>query len=169
MLLKFIETEDPVIAREIQSADHHSTPRATFYGAMIPALEPATWDRLSVASAKGAWALVGDAAGFVDPLTGEGIYYAIKSAELLANALPTRVGDYDSMWGAEFGAELRRAAELQRRFYRGQFAGAPMIERMLQIGRWHRGIRRTLAELVAGEQGYVDLKEKLKRRALAII
>ncbi len=169
MLLEFIETEDPAIANEIRAATHHSTPRATFFGAMIPALEPATWDRLSVASAEGAWALVGDAAGFVDPITGEGIYYAIKSAELLANVLPTRVGDYDSMWRAEFGGELRRAAELQRRFYHGQFAGAPMIERMLQAGRWHRGVRRTLAELIAGEQGYLDLKEKLKRRALAII
>lgn len=168
-LLEFMESEDPGIAEEIRSADHHSTPRATFYGAMIPALEPATWDRLSVASEEAAWALVGDAAGFVDPLTGEGIYYAIKSAELLADALPSKVGDYDGMWRAEFGAELRRAAELQQRFYRGEFAGAPLTERMLQVGRWHRGVRRTLAELVAGDQGYLDLKKTLKRRALAVI
>lgn len=31
--------------------------------------------------------LVGDAAGFVDPLTGEGIFCAIKSSELLASAI----------------------------------------------------------------------------------
>lgn len=31
--------------------------------------------------------LVGDAAGFADPLTGEGIYYAHKSAECAANAI----------------------------------------------------------------------------------
>lgn len=168
-LLDFIEQEDPEIAKEIRAADHHSTPRATFYGAMIPALEPATWDRLSVASESGAWALIGDAAGFVDPLTGEGIYYAIKSAELLADALPSRVGDYDSMWRSAFGQELRRAAELQQRFYRGEFAGAPLIERMLQFGRWHRGVRTTLAELITGDQGYLDLKETLKKRSFAII
>jgi len=34
---------------------------------------------------------------------------------------------------AEFGAELRRAAELQHRFYRGNFAGAPLTERMVQF------------------------------------
>ena len=136
---------------------------------MIPALEPATWDRLSVASVNEAWALIGDAAGFVDPLTGEGIYYAIKSAELLADALPSRVGEYDGMWRATFGGELKRAAELQQRFYKGKFAGAPLIERMLQVGRWHRGVRRTLAELITGDQGYLDLKETLKRRSLGVI
>lgn len=31
--------------------------------------------------------LVGDAAGFIDPLTGEGIYYAHKSAECASKAL----------------------------------------------------------------------------------
>ena len=168
-LLDFMEGEDPEIAKEIRAADHHSTPLATFYGAMIPALEPATWDRLSVASDHDKWALIGDAAGFVDPLTGEGIYYAIKSAELLADALPSRVSEYDSMWRSAFGLELRRAAELQQRFYRGEFAGEPLIERMLQFGRWHRGVRRTLAELITGDQGYLDLKETLKKRSFAII
>ncbi len=168
-LLDFMQIEDPAIASEIRSAEHHTTPRATFYGAMIPALEPTTWDRLSVCSEQAAWALIGDAAGFVDPLTGEGIYYALKSAELLAAALQSRVSEYDEMWRAEFGAELRRAAELQRRFYRGEFAGASMIDRMLQIGKWHRGVRRTLSELISGDQGYVDLKAKLKRRAWAVL
>jgi flavin-dependent dehydrogenase len=58
---------------------------------MIPALDISTWDRLKACDARRAWALVGDAAGFVDPLTGEGIYYAIKSADLLAGALVNRV------------------------------------------------------------------------------
>ncbi len=31
--------------------------------------------------------LIGDAAGFVDPITGEGIYYALKSGELIANSI----------------------------------------------------------------------------------
>ncbi len=31
--------------------------------------------------------LIGDAAGLVDPVTGEGIYYALKSGELLANSI----------------------------------------------------------------------------------
>lgn len=36
---------------------------------------------------KGRAALIGDAAGLVDPMMGEGIYYALRSANLLAEAL----------------------------------------------------------------------------------
>jgi geranylgeranyl reductase family protein len=160
-LLDFIAAEDPITAHEIKAADHHSTTRATFYGAMIPALEVKTWDRLKACDTGQSWALVGDAAGFVDPLTGEGIYYALKSAELLAQALLARVNDYNEMWRAEFGAELRRAAQLTDRFYLGRFAGAPVTECMVQFARAHRGIRQTLNDLIAGNQGYTDLKPRL--------
>lgn len=168
-LLDFISADDPETAREIREANHHSTGRASFYGAMIPALAPESWDRLRASNPDQGWALVGDAAGFVDPLTGEGIYYALKSAELLSAALQSRAGDYEDMWRAEFGAELRRASQLQDRFYHGEFAGAPLIERMLQVARWHGGVRRTLRDLIAGDQGYVDLKERLKSRVWEII
>src|SRR5262245_18741487 len=106
-LIDFIETQDRELARELRTAPGNSTPRAGFYAAMIPLLDVSTWDRLKACDAKRAWALVGDAAGFVDPLTGEGIYYAIKSADLLARALiheageageAGRVGDFDGMW-----------------------------------------------------------------------
>jgi geranylgeranyl reductase family protein len=56
-----------------------STVDATFYAAMLPALEESSWDRLRVVNQDEGWALVGDAAGFVDPLTGEGIYYAVAT------------------------------------------------------------------------------------------
>jgi geranylgeranyl reductase family protein len=165
-LLKFIEERDRGLAQEIKAAGGKSTPRASFYAAMIPALAVSTWDRLRACDKNHAWALLGDAAGFVDPLTGEGIYYAIKSADLLAQALLGRAGDFDEMWRAEFGAEMRRAAELQHRFFRGSFAGAPLTERMVQFARRHRGIREVLRDLIAGDQGYVDLKPRLLRSAL---
>ncbi|HWO00682.1 MAG TPA: NAD(P)/FAD-dependent oxidoreductase, partial [Blastocatellia bacterium] len=59
--------------------------RLSFFGAKIPTLDFATWKRLQ-ATGDG-WALIGDAAGFCDPITGEGIYYAFKSADLLADAI----------------------------------------------------------------------------------
>jgi geranylgeranyl reductase family protein len=166
-LIDFIGAQDRGLARELKAASGNSTPRASFYAAMIPSLDVSTWDRLKACDARRAWALVGDAAGFVDPLTGEGIYYAIKSADLLAQALVNRVDDFDEMWRAEFGAELRRAAELQHRFYRGNFAGAPLTERMVQFARRHRGLRETLRDLIAGDQGYVGLKSRLLRSALS--
>lgn len=165
-LIDYIAGLDNQLAQELKSANGTSTARASFYAAMIPALDVSSWDHLKASDAEKGWALVGDAAGFVDPLTGEGIYYAIKSAALLAQALKTRASDYESLWRAEFGAELRRAAELSDRFYYGKFAGARLTERMLQFARRHRGVREVLRDLVAGDQGYVDLKPRLLRSAL---
>jgi flavin-dependent dehydrogenase len=134
------------------------------YAARIPGLAVETWDRRRAAGE--GWALLGDAAGFADPVTGEGIYYALRSAELFAQAyvegLPL---DYERRWRVDFGRELRRAAEMRSRFY-GSFWGAPFTERMIEFARTHRGIRRVLGQLVAGDQGYVNLKRKLARSAL---
>jgi geranylgeranyl reductase family protein len=160
-LLDFIEKRDGAIAREIKTASGKSTVNASFYAAMIPALDVSTWDDLQVCNTKQAWALIGDAAGFVDPLTGEGIYYAIKSADLLARAMQSRAWDFDEMWRADFGGEMRRASQLQHRFYRGNFAGAPLTERMVQFAKRHRGVREVLRDLVAGDQGYTGLKTRL--------
>ncbi|MDX2041186.1 MAG: geranylgeranyl reductase family protein [Acidobacteriota bacterium] len=160
-LLAYIETEDPAAAREIRNAEGNTTANTNFYAAILPALDVSTWNRLQACDASKAWALIGDAAGFVDPLTGEGIYYAIKSADLLAEAMKNRVADFDAMWRAEFGAELRRASQLSDRFYYGSFAGARLTERMVQFAKRHRGIREVLRDLVAGEQGYIDLKPRL--------
>ena len=133
------------------------------YAARIPGLAPETWDRRRVCGDR--WALLGDAAGFADPVTGEGIYYALRSAELFAESyLAGRLEDYEVRWRADFGRELQRASRMRRRFY-GDFFGAPFTDRMVNLARLHPGIRRTLRELVAGEQGYLDLKRKLARRA----
>ncbi len=148
---------DEAIRRELDTL-------AERYAARIPGLAVKTWDTRR-ASGEG-WALLGDAAGFADPVTGEGIYYALRSAELFAEAylqgVPT---DYENRWRGDFGRELRRAAEMRRRFY-GNFWGAPFTERMIELARTHPGIRRVLGELVAGDQGYLDLKRKLARRAV---
>jgi flavin-dependent dehydrogenase len=134
------------------------------YAARIPGLEPRTWDERHACGEQ--WALLGDAAGFADPVTGEGIYYALRSAELFADAyLQGSPLDYEHWWRQDFGRELQRAAQMRRKFY-GNFWGAPFTERMIKFARRHRGIRKVLGELVAGDQGYTDLKKKLARSAL---
>ncbi|HEX8456101.1 MAG TPA: NAD(P)/FAD-dependent oxidoreductase [Pyrinomonadaceae bacterium] len=133
------------------------------YAARIPGLAVETWNTRCVGT--DTWALLGDAAGFADPVTGEGIYYALRSAELFAEAfLSGRTADYEARWRADFGYELRRASRMRRRFY-GEFLGAPFTDRMIDFARLHPGIRRTLRELVAGDQGYVNLKRALARSA----
>lgn len=134
------------------------------YAARIPGLAPETLDARRAAGED--WALLGDAAGFADPVTGEGIYYALRSAELFAESyLEGDVVSYEARWRADFGRELRRASKMRRRFY-GDFWGGPFTDRMIKLARAHPGIRRTLRELVTGDQGYMNLKRTLARRAL---
>lgn len=134
------------------------------YAARIPGLADQTWDYRR-ACGEG-WALLGDAAGFADPVTGEGIYYALRSAEIFAETfLAGRPEEYEQRWREDFGGELRRASQMRRRFY-GNFWGAPFTERMIEFARGHSGIKKVLGDLVAGEQGYVGLKKKLARSAL---
>ncbi len=134
------------------------------YAARIPGLAAKTWETRKTCGDN--WALLGDAAGFADPVTGEGIYYALRSAELFSEAyLMNDSLSYEKLWREDFGGELKRAAEMRGRFY-GNFLGAPFTERMIELGRAHKGIRGVLTELVAGDQGYVDLKSKLARRAV---
>jgi geranylgeranyl reductase family protein len=142
----------------------HLEKTAERYAARIPGLADKTWDTRTTCGTD--WALLGDAAGFADPVTGEGIYYALRSAQLFAECyLAGSVTDYESTWRKDFGGELRRAAQMRRRFY-GNFWGAPFTERMIEFARGHRGVKRVLGELVAGDQGYVDLKKKLVKSAL---
>jgi flavin-dependent dehydrogenase len=60
--------------------------------------------------------LVGDAAGFINPLSGEGIYYAMASgqiaAEIIAEALekkqvtPEFLSRYQTRWQNDFGKDI---------------------------------------------------------------
>jgi flavin-dependent dehydrogenase len=134
------------------------------YAARIPGLAPETWDARRVCGDD--WALLGDAAGFADPVTGEGIYYALRSSEIFARSfLEDRLATYEQRCRADFGRELRRASEMRRRFY-GEIFGAPFTSRMIDLARLLPGVRRTLRELVAGDQGYLTLKRTLARRAI---
>ena len=58
---------------------------ATFYSHLLPCLDTPAWKRNRVAG--DGWLAVGDAAGLVDPITGEGLYYAMRSADLATQAI----------------------------------------------------------------------------------
>jgi flavin-dependent dehydrogenase len=106
------------------------------------------------------WALVGDAAALADPITGEGIYYALRSAVLLAETVrvegsPAR---YPERVLADFGRDLLKAAAVRDRFYGPGFA-----RRMIRYSAKSAAIREVMADLVLGQQGYVGLKRRLLR------
>ena len=110
------------------------------------------------------WAMVGDAAGFVDAITGEGIYYALRSAELLASALlRQQPGAYTEMLTEDFLPELERAARIGARFYGGDWMGSPVIEQMVRLTARSQRFRDLMRDLFAGSQGYFDLRKRLYR------
>ena len=49
---------------------------ARFYSHLLPSLDRGSWAGNNVGG--DGWLAVGDAAGLVDPITGEGIYYGIR-------------------------------------------------------------------------------------------
>ena len=62
------------------------------------------------------WLLIGDAAGHVDPINGEGIYYALKSAELAANSIIMNDLPYfDILWRQNYGKRLKKHANHMNR------------------------------------------------------
>jgi geranylgeranyl reductase family protein len=132
--------------------------QAEFYSAPVPCLGPDTWRRNQICGNR--WALVGDAAGLVDPITGEGIYFALRSAQLLAETIDNPEQYASRVW-KEMGVELERAARMYKRFYRGRFLGGDFRKRTVQFSERSRTLRGILGNLIAGNQSYVGLKKKL--------
>ncbi len=139
---------------------------AEFYGAKVPMLAHGSWRE--VRATGDAWGLIGDAAGFVDPITGEGIYFAIRSAELFAACFAQGTGlpGYERAWFDDFGEDLEVASKYLDRFYRGTFLGAPVIDRAVGFSARHAGFRRVMARALGGEQSYLTLKRDLIFNAL---
>jgi flavin-dependent dehydrogenase len=115
---------------------------------------------LSIAGPR--WALVGDAAALADPVTGEGIRYALLSGALLARTLleDGHPGRYPRRVADGFGRELLRAARWRPRFFAPGFP-----TRMVRYAARSVAVRRVLADLVLGEQGYLGLEWRLLRAA----
>lgn len=126
------------------------------YSWPIPSLSAGDFDALELAGPR--WALVGDAAGLVDPITREGIFFALASGQWIADALTA--GDpapgYVAQVRDEAISELSRAARLKAGFFRPAFT-VLMIRALMESA----AIRSVMADLVAGRQSYASLKWRL--------
>ncbi len=108
------------------------------------------------------WALIGDAAGWVDPVTGEGLYYALRSADLLAQSLIAGdVEDYPRRLLEDFGRDLIAGAEIAHRFFFGRFLGRSVTTRMIQFTQRSANFRKLMEDLFSGALGYRALKRRL--------
>lgn len=105
------------------------------------------------------WMLLGDAGGMVDPITREGIFFALLSGDAAADSLLERGGSgarYRDRIRTLVYDELLRAARLKARFFSPRFTA--LLIRALQDS---AAIRTIMTDLVAGQQSYRGLRRRL--------
>lgn len=93
-------------------------------------------------------ALVGDAAGYVDPLTGEGVYFALWGARTLADSLA------QALHRPAAGDAALRAWQRSRR---RELGPRLLLARWLQRGLGHPWLLRTLLSACAAQPRLCDL------------
>ena len=130
--------------------------RLEAYSWPIPSLDARAFGALTLADAR--WALAGDAAGLVDPITREGIYFALLSGQWIADAIAADrfPGDYVDRVRDEIAGDLACAARLKAGFFRPAFTGL-----LMHALRRSEAVRRIMVDLIAGQQSYRSLKWRL--------
>jgi geranylgeranyl reductase family protein len=164
------ESAQAMRARLEAYMDQHGISRkdAVFYSHMLPSLETPSWGRNRV-SGRG-WLAVGDAGGLVDPITGEGLYYAIRSGDLASQVLLNDAHDlagkvlaYRAAVAHEFTADLEYAATLARRVFLGRFLFRSVPHRMVQFMQRSPRFRELMQDLFAGTQPYLSLRARVMK------
>jgi flavin-dependent dehydrogenase len=150
--------------------DEHGISRkdAKFYSHVLPSLESAGWKRNRTAGP--GWLAVGDAGGLVDPITGEGLYYALRSGDLAsrvvldeAHGIAEKAAAYRTALAHEFSADLEFAAAIAKRVFLGRFLFRTAPQGMVHFIRRSQRFRDLMQDLFAGTQPYCDLRARLLR------
>jgi geranylgeranyl reductase family protein len=141
---------------------------SAFYSHMLPSLETPGWKRNRVAGE--GWLAVGDAGGLVDPITGEGLYYAMRSGDLAsqvviddAHSLADKAAAYRHLLAREFALDLEFAATLAKRVFQENFLVTSVPARMIEFIRRSPRFRDLMQDLFAGTQPYLTLRSRLLR------
>jgi geranylgeranyl reductase family protein len=114
--------------------------------------------------------LVGDAGHLVDPLLGEGIYYAVRSGQLAAKSVAAmldnsaihHLSEYETLVAAEFGPEFRVAGRLGKIIY-----GLPRSIHHWAGQRFPDAYQRVLhryCKLLQGKETYQSLWNRMLQR-----
>lgn len=140
---------------------------ATFYAHVLPSLERESWHQNRIAG--DGWMAVGDAAGLVDPITGEGLYYAIRSADLgsqvlLSDEQPERRAEhYGQLIKLDFGLDLTYAAGFTKKRFLGPTFFRAVPDTMIKLMRRSATFCEIIEDLVAGTQSYLEVKDRVLR------
>ena len=112
-------------------------------GRFFAHLIPAVWEKsfFDLPCSGNNWALIGDAAGHVNPIGGLGIYYAMKGGLLCGSAfLDGDIQFFDQYWRKDYGDELYDAAGNVSKFYSnaGLALWLPFVLRNFLVKSRHR-------------------------------
>lgn len=139
---------------------------AKFYSHLLPSLSTSSWKSNRVAG--DGWMAVGDAAGLVDPITGEGLYYAVRSADLATKSLiedrhpaTALASAYRHEIWQDFGADLEFGAHLARRVFLGNYLFREITTRMVEFMKLSPVFLDIIQDLFSGTQTYASLKRRL--------
>lgn len=112
--------------------------------------------------------LAGDAGGFVNGFTAEGIYYAMVSGDLAARAVVQTAANPESLADAycracsyEIGAELRDSVAIQRFL----FADRRRITQVVDGAPREAALTRLILDFACGGRSYRDLRRQLLARS----
>jgi geranylgeranyl reductase family protein len=106
--------------------------------------------------------LAGDAGGFVNGITAEGIFYAMVTGELAARAaLAGDTRSYEQAWKREIGLELRDAVLVQRHL----MTRPERIDRLVRAAQSSPDVADLLVRYAMGEIRYATARRRLLRRS----
>ena len=114
--------------------------------------------------------LAGDAGGFVNAFTAEGIYYAMVSGDLAARAIIETPGApagnrlarrYRRVCNYEIGVELRDSVLIQRYL----FGSRQRMERMIRSADRYPATVRALLEYAIGDRSYASIRRRMLTRS----
>jgi len=114
--------------------------------------------------------LVGDAAGFINPLSGEGIYYAMVSGEIAANTIAKCyekndfsdrfLSKYQKSWKKDFGKDIKTFKGFSK-YYK-----ATEDETIFRLASKDQKLTELLAGILIGQISINENKWKILRRFL---
>ena len=105
--------------------------------------------------------LIGDAGGFVNGFSAEGIYYAMVSGDLAVKAVLQRAPErFERMWRAEIGAELYDSVRVQRFL----FCNSSRIDAMVRGARLNPHLAQYFVDYSIGRLSYRSARARLLAR-----
>lgn len=114
--------------------------------------------------------LVGDAAGFINPISGEGIYYAMSSGEIAASIISEALekgktneqflSKYQKAWKKDFGKDLNLLYQTVKK------RGINSNEKLFRVASNDKKLSELLIKVVMGQLSLQKYKWKIIRRYL---